>query len=239
MVERRQPRPIQVIGLVRKPGQYEFPINHDLRLFDAIALAKHSRRAGLRAYHGQSLFSEAESRGEPAACPRRHRERGGDGGHGGSGHPPKYDSIRHVHRGAAVLESLCTNICAPCAHVRRTDLWSVATDQRSVPRFGCGSAALGERAFEAWFAEDEVTEPPWSSQFPTRRQLAASPPRSIRCKRSCGFFGSSRSSRASCSGGSTTSRRIAFSSRKPRCWCCPRARAIGRRKCRWNGIPGT
>jgi len=38
-IERRQPRPIQVIGLVRKPGQYEFPINHDLRLFDAIALA--------------------------------------------------------------------------------------------------------------------------------------------------------------------------------------------------------
>jgi len=38
-IERRQPRPVQVIGLVRKPGQYEFPINHDLRLFDAIALA--------------------------------------------------------------------------------------------------------------------------------------------------------------------------------------------------------
>jgi len=38
-IERKQPQPIQVIGLVRKPGQYEFPIHHDLRLFDAIALA--------------------------------------------------------------------------------------------------------------------------------------------------------------------------------------------------------
>jgi len=40
------------------------------------------------------------------------------------------------------LESLCVCICAPCAHVRRTDLWSVVTDQRSVLRFGCGFAAL-------------------------------------------------------------------------------------------------
>jgi len=51
------------------------------------------------------------------------------------------------------FESWCVNICTPCAHVRRTDLWSVATDQRSVLRiatdqrsvlrFGCGFAALG------------------------------------------------------------------------------------------------
>jgi len=42
---------------------------------------------------------------------------------------------------------LCVRICAPCAHVRRTDLWSVATDQRSVLRFGCGFAALGESLY--------------------------------------------------------------------------------------------
>jgi len=39
------------------------------------------------------------------------------------------------------LESLCVNICAPCAHVRRTDLWSVATDQRSVLRVDLAAAS--------------------------------------------------------------------------------------------------
>jgi len=38
-VQKRQPDPIQVVGLVRKPGQYDFPLNHDLRLFGAIAQA--------------------------------------------------------------------------------------------------------------------------------------------------------------------------------------------------------
>jgi polysaccharide export outer membrane protein len=38
-VEKRYPEPIQVIGLVNKPGQYDFPVNHDLRLFGAIAQA--------------------------------------------------------------------------------------------------------------------------------------------------------------------------------------------------------
>jgi len=52
-----------------------------------------------------------------------------------------------VHQGRdAGKESLRVNICAPCAHVRRTDLWPVATDQRSVLRFGCGFAPLGECA---------------------------------------------------------------------------------------------
>jgi hypothetical protein len=46
-------------------------------------------------------------------------------------------------RPRVALESLCVNIRAPCAHVCRTDLWSVTTDQRSVLRFGCGFAALG------------------------------------------------------------------------------------------------
>jgi polysaccharide export outer membrane protein len=42
-VEKRQPTPIQVIGLVQKPGQYEFPVNHDLHVLDAIALAGGTR----------------------------------------------------------------------------------------------------------------------------------------------------------------------------------------------------
>ncbi len=39
MVERRDPKPIHVLGLVRKPDRYEFPISEDLRLLDAVALA--------------------------------------------------------------------------------------------------------------------------------------------------------------------------------------------------------
>ena len=38
-VERRHPEPIQVVGLVRNPGQYDFPVSHELRLFGAIAMA--------------------------------------------------------------------------------------------------------------------------------------------------------------------------------------------------------
>ena len=38
-VEKRDPESIQVIGLVRKPDQYDFPMNRDLRLLDAIAMA--------------------------------------------------------------------------------------------------------------------------------------------------------------------------------------------------------
>ncbi len=37
-VEQRNPAPISVVGLVRKPGQYDFPTNHDLRVFGAIGL---------------------------------------------------------------------------------------------------------------------------------------------------------------------------------------------------------
>jgi len=64
--------------------------------------------------------------------------------------PKRNRAVNGIRRG---LESLCVKICAPCAHVRRTDLWSVATDQRSVLRVatdqrsvlrvGCGFAALG------------------------------------------------------------------------------------------------
>lgn len=37
-IEQLRPAPIEVIGLVRKPGQYDFPVNHDLRAIGAIAL---------------------------------------------------------------------------------------------------------------------------------------------------------------------------------------------------------
>ena len=39
MVEKRDPTPIQVIGLVNKPGRYDFPVGQDLRVLDVIALA--------------------------------------------------------------------------------------------------------------------------------------------------------------------------------------------------------
>lgn len=39
MVEKRDPKAIHVIGLVRKPGMVEFPVNKDMRLFDALALS--------------------------------------------------------------------------------------------------------------------------------------------------------------------------------------------------------
>ncbi len=38
-VERLQPEKIEVIGLVKKPGRYELPVNHELRLLGAIAEA--------------------------------------------------------------------------------------------------------------------------------------------------------------------------------------------------------
>lgn len=38
-VETRDPTPISVIGLVRKPGQYEMPVNQPLHVLDALALA--------------------------------------------------------------------------------------------------------------------------------------------------------------------------------------------------------
>jgi polysaccharide export outer membrane protein len=38
-VETRDPVPVNVIGLVRKPGQYEMPVNKPLTILDAIAMA--------------------------------------------------------------------------------------------------------------------------------------------------------------------------------------------------------
>jgi len=38
-VERRDPEPVNVIGLVRKPGQYEMPVNKPIQVLDAIAMA--------------------------------------------------------------------------------------------------------------------------------------------------------------------------------------------------------
>lgn len=39
MVQKRDPAPIQVLGLVRSPGRYEFPLGQDLYLLDSLALA--------------------------------------------------------------------------------------------------------------------------------------------------------------------------------------------------------
>ncbi len=39
MVSKRDPQPVQVLGLVFKPGQYDLPVNQDLRVLDALALA--------------------------------------------------------------------------------------------------------------------------------------------------------------------------------------------------------
>jgi polysaccharide export outer membrane protein len=38
-VERRHPEPIQVVGLVKKAGQYDLPVGHELRTLGAIAVA--------------------------------------------------------------------------------------------------------------------------------------------------------------------------------------------------------
>lgn len=39
MVTRHDPKPVHVMGLVNKPGQYDLPVNQDLRVLDAIAMA--------------------------------------------------------------------------------------------------------------------------------------------------------------------------------------------------------
>jgi polysaccharide export outer membrane protein len=39
MIERRDPQPVHVIGLVMKPGQFELPVNQDMHVLDAIAQA--------------------------------------------------------------------------------------------------------------------------------------------------------------------------------------------------------
>ncbi len=39
MIERRDPKPMHVIGLVAKPGQFELPANQELHMLDALALA--------------------------------------------------------------------------------------------------------------------------------------------------------------------------------------------------------
>ncbi len=38
-VAKRTPKPVYVIGLVRKPGEFPFPVNQEIRVLDAIALA--------------------------------------------------------------------------------------------------------------------------------------------------------------------------------------------------------
>jgi polysaccharide export outer membrane protein len=39
MISKRDPKPIHVLGLVRKPGQYELPLRQEMHLLDAIAVA--------------------------------------------------------------------------------------------------------------------------------------------------------------------------------------------------------
>lgn len=39
MVEKRTPAPVHVLGLVRRPGKYDFPLTSDVRVLDAVALA--------------------------------------------------------------------------------------------------------------------------------------------------------------------------------------------------------
>ncbi len=51
VVEKRAPAPIQIIGLVKKPGRHEFPVGQDLRVLDAIALA-----GGLRSPVADKVF---------------------------------------------------------------------------------------------------------------------------------------------------------------------------------------
>lgn len=38
-VSKRVPKPVYVLGLVRKPGEFPYPVNQELRVLDAIALA--------------------------------------------------------------------------------------------------------------------------------------------------------------------------------------------------------
>ncbi len=40
MVEKKELLPVEVIGLVRKPGQYDFPVNKELTLLGAVAMAE-------------------------------------------------------------------------------------------------------------------------------------------------------------------------------------------------------
>ncbi len=39
MVRNRDPQPVHVLGLVNKPGQFEMPVNRDLRMLDVLAMA--------------------------------------------------------------------------------------------------------------------------------------------------------------------------------------------------------
>jgi len=42
MVEKRDPKAVHVLGLVRKPGRFDFPVTQDLYVLDALALAGHT-----------------------------------------------------------------------------------------------------------------------------------------------------------------------------------------------------
>ncbi len=61
-VERRNPDTVQVIGLVRKPGQYDFPVNHGLDVMGAIAMAGGmSQQLADKVYIVRDVPNEGES----------------------------------------------------------------------------------------------------------------------------------------------------------------------------------
>ncbi len=60
IVERRDPQPLQVLGLVRKPGRYDYPVGHNLHVLDAIALAE-----GVSSPVADKIFVIRQKPGQP------------------------------------------------------------------------------------------------------------------------------------------------------------------------------
>ena len=60
-MQKRDPKAIHVSGLVRKPGKIEFPVNQDLHLLDALALAGHTTtQVADKVYVFRNLPNQAE-----------------------------------------------------------------------------------------------------------------------------------------------------------------------------------
>jgi polysaccharide biosynthesis/export protein len=65
MVERRDPPPVHVLGLVHKPGQFKYPMGEELRLLSAIALANGTKnQAADKVYVIRHVAGSAEG-GQP------------------------------------------------------------------------------------------------------------------------------------------------------------------------------
>ena len=62
MVGRRVPKPIHVIGLVKKPDKYEMPVNQELRVLDALAMAGDRT---MQAADKVLIIRRVEGRGKP------------------------------------------------------------------------------------------------------------------------------------------------------------------------------